>query len=191
MNRVPKGATFTIFSDSCHSGGLIDKETEQIGPSSSPESSIAATYHKLKAIPFQSILQYFTSLTCKIDTDIGTHLLEVFGADASLMFHQGVEPLSKPLKEDEGILLSGCEKNETSADITIMENGRKPCGAFSNAVQTVLKENHGPLSNREIVMLARKILMQQHFSNQHPCLYCSEENADAVFLSSPHKPSQK
>ncbi|PIN11039.1 Metacaspase involved in regulation of apoptosis [Handroanthus impetiginosus] len=190
VNRVPKGATFTILSDSCHSGGLIDKETEQIGPSSAPNDTIIPASYKPKQIPFQSILQYFTSLTSKISRDIGSHLLEVFGADASLMFrlppheHKN-EPKTKPLKPDEGILLSGCQKNETSADVEIMENGRKPCGAFSNAVQMVLKENSGPLSNREIVMLARKILIKQHFYKQHPCLYCSDENADAIFLNPP------
>lgn len=26
VNSVPKGGTFTILSDSCHSGGLIDKD---------------------------------------------------------------------------------------------------------------------------------------------------------------------
>ncbi|XP_057767360.1 metacaspase-9 [Salvia miltiorrhiza] len=192
VNRIPKGATFTILSDSCHSGGLIDKETEQIGPSASSDGTVASEYHKLKEIPFQSILQYFISLTCKISTDIGTHLVEVFGADASLMFHhEGEPPISKPLKPDEGILLSGCQTNETSADVEIMENGRKPCGAFTNAVQMVLNENPGPLSNREIVVLARRILVQQHFTKQHPCLYCSDENADKIFLSSPQKPCPK
>ena len=32
VDRVPQGATFTMVSDSCHSGGLIDQEKEQIGP---------------------------------------------------------------------------------------------------------------------------------------------------------------
>ncbi|KAH6794501.1 metacaspase 9 [Perilla frutescens var. hirtella] len=188
VNRVPKGATFTILSDSCHSGGLIDKETEQIGPSTSPaDVAIAPCSHKLKLIPFQSILQYFISLTRKISTDIGIHLVEVFGADASLMFQHEVEPMIKPLKADEGILLSGCQTNETSADVEINANGRKPCGAFSNAVQVVLKENAGPLSNKEVVMLARKILVLQHFNRQHPCLYCSDENAESIFLSPPQK----
>ncbi|KAK6151404.1 hypothetical protein DH2020_014039 [Rehmannia glutinosa] len=153
VNRVPKGATFTILSDSCHSGGLIDKETEQIGPYTIPDDAVTipTNSYKPKEIPFQSILQYFTSLTNKISTDIGTHL--------------------------------------TSADVEIMENGRKPCGPFSNAVQMVLKENSGrDLSNREIVMLARKVLLVEHFNKQHPCLYCSNENADAVFLSPPQKP---
>ncbi|KAG8367754.1 hypothetical protein BUALT_Bualt16G0105700 [Buddleja alternifolia] len=185
VNRVPKGATFTILSDSCHSGGLIDKETEQIGPFTTPgpdKANIISPSYKQKLIPIQSILQDFTSLTSIVTTDIGTHLLELFGTDASLMFHDP-EPVSKPLKPDEGILLSGCQTNETSADVEmIMENGRRPCGAFTNAVQTVLKENSGPLSNKEIVLQARKVLMMQHFTKQHPCLYCSDENADAIFL---------
>ena len=32
VDRVPRAATFTMVSDSCHSGGLIDQENEQIGP---------------------------------------------------------------------------------------------------------------------------------------------------------------
>ncbi|GFQ05180.1 metacaspase-9 [Phtheirospermum japonicum] len=185
VNRVPKGVTFTILSDSCHSGGLIDKEKEQIGPRTTPDKAVSAPArsYKPKVIPFQSILQHFTSLTSKINTDIGTHLVEVFGQDASLMFRSS-EPINKPLRADEGILLSGCQTDEYSADVDTAEDGEKAaCGAFSNAVQMVLKENPGQaLSNRDIVVMARKTLSLQHFEKQHPCLYCSDENADAVFL---------
>lgn len=31
MNRIPPGVNFTFIADSCHSGGLIDSEKEQIG----------------------------------------------------------------------------------------------------------------------------------------------------------------
>ncbi|CAM6065855.1 unnamed protein product [Sphagnum tenellum] len=31
VNQIPDGVTFTFLSDSCHSGGLIDSEKEQIG----------------------------------------------------------------------------------------------------------------------------------------------------------------
>ncbi|KAL6532843.1 hypothetical protein OROGR_013803 [Orobanche gracilis] len=192
VNRVPQGATFTILSDSCHSGGLIDKEKEQIGPYTTANDTVAIS-HKPKEIPSQSILQYFTSLTSKTSTDIGTHLVEVFGHDASLMFRtEPGEPVRKPfLKADEGILLSGCGTNETSSDVENMENGGKPYGAFSNAVQTVLKENpRGNLSNREIVVMARGILSLEHFNKQHPCLYCSDENADAIFLGAPKKTAE-
>ncbi|KAL6540756.1 hypothetical protein OROMI_024639 [Orobanche minor] len=195
FNLITKGEQHVIsiiIRNVCHSGGLIDKEKEQIGPYTTPNDTVAIS-HKPKEIPSQSILQYFTSITSKTSTDIGTHLVEVFGHDASLMFRtEPGEPVSKPfLKADEGILLSGCETNETSADVENMKNGGKPCGAFSNAVQMVLKENPGGgLSNREIVVMARRILSLEHFNKQHPCLYCSDENANAIFLGPPKKTAE-
>ena len=82
---------------------------------------------------------------------------------------------------DVGILLSGCQSDETSADATPGHNSAQSYGAFSNAVQTVLSQNDSPLSNRELIVEVRKVLAQQGFK-QHPCLYCSDENADAIFL---------
>ncbi|MBA0867635.1 hypothetical protein Goshw_002237 [Gossypium schwendimanii] len=184
VNQLPKGASFTILSDSCHSGGLIDKEKEQIGPSTYRAASSLS--YKAKNIPFESILEHLTTLTGINTSDIGTHLLESFGANASLKFltPQLESELFDFLKADEGILLSGCQADETSADMNPMESGGKAYGAFSNAVQTVLKENSGRLSNKEVVMMARKVLEAQGF-DQHPCLYCSDENADATFLCQP------
>ncbi|KAJ6749536.1 hypothetical protein OIU85_000198 [Salix viminalis] len=65
----------SLISDSCHSGGLIDKEKEQIGFSHNP-----------KAIAYESTLQHLTSLTNINKSDLGTHSLEFFGSDASLKF---------------------------------------------------------------------------------------------------------
>ncbi|KZV27388.1 latex-abundant family protein [Dorcoceras hygrometricum] len=192
VNQVPQGATFTFLSDSCHSGGLIDKETEQIGPSGINEKNmfgsldVSGNSHKPKTIPIQSIIEHLTSLTNISTSDIGTHLMELFGPDAGLPFcttaHEH-DSMAKPLKPDEGILLSGCQANETSADVEITENGRMGYGAFTHAIQMVLKENLSPLSNRQVVLLARNILRTQHFDKQHPCLYCNDKNADAIFLS--------
>lgn len=191
VNRLPKGASFTILSDSCHSGGLIDKEKEQIGPShvtTEIRGTLSVTYNiKPKAIPFESILQHLSSLTSINTSDVATHLLELFAADASLKFR--LPPLElnlfKSLKPDEGILLSGCQANETSADMmNPVMTGGKACGAFSNAVEMVLKKHEAQLSNREIVMLAREVLKEQGFE-QHPCLYCNDENANATFLCQP------
>ncbi|KAL2465838.1 Metacaspase-9 [Abeliophyllum distichum] len=81
---------------------------------------------------------------------------------------------------DEGILHSGCKTHEASADVQMMENGGKACGAFSNAAEMVLKDT-GPLSNNDVVIMARKVLRMLGFK-QHPCLYGSDDNADAIFL---------
>lgn len=190
VNRLPKEASFTILSDSCHSGGLIDKEKEQIGPSTidEKEGTLITHYsHKPKAIPIESILQHLSSLTSINTSDIGTHLLEFFGHNASLKFLLPNDEHEQEwsLQPDAGILLSGCQANETSADMSPNGNGEsnniKAYGAFSNAVQMVLKENSGPLSNKEIVMMARKILQAQRVE-QHPCLYCSDDNCVKSFL---------
>ncbi|XP_057437835.1 metacaspase-9-like [Lotus japonicus] len=186
VNKLPKGASLTILSDSCHSGGLIDKEKEQIGPSSlvhENDSSLKLT-NTPKTIPFESILQHFSSQTNINTTDIGTHLLELFGSEASSRFQlasRDLDLLNQPLRPDEGILLSGCQADETSADMNPNASGGKAYGAFSNAVQMVLKENPGQLSNREVVVKARNMLQTQGIM-QHPCLYCSDENANATFL---------
>lgn len=189
VNRMPKGASFTMISDSCHSGGLIDKEKEQIGPStivngeklSLPSMPNTA---KEKTIPFQSILQHLSSLTNINTTDIGTHLLESFGEDASLKFqlHPRELDMVDLLKPDAGILLSGCQANESSADMNPDSAGGKAYGAFSNAIENVLEKNPAALSNKQVVVMARERLKQQGLGQQHPCLYCSDENAEAVFL---------
>lgn len=190
MNRLPKGASFTILSDSCHSGGLIDKEKEQIGPTSlSNDDALTPPSSKPKAIPYESILQHLISLTNINTSDVATHLLELFGTHSSLKFRlPRIDQLDFPdflRPQDEGILLSGCQADETSADMNPVEAGGKAFGAFSNAVETVLKESPGRvLSNREVVMMARKVLEAQGF-DQHPCLYCSDENADVAFLWQP------
>ena len=97
--------------------------------------------------------------------------------------------LLEALGPDEGILLSGCQADETSADMNPGAGGGKAYGAFSNAVEMVLREKEGGLSNREVVVRARKVLQGQGFE-QHPCLYCSDENADSTFLCQPQKTEQ-
>ncbi|GLT29979.1 hypothetical protein SLA2020_048060 [Shorea laevis] len=85
---------------------------------------------------------------------------------------------------DEGILLSGCQANKTSANMSKSEGRGKACGLFNNPVQMVLKENSGPLSRKEVAMMAKKVLQAQWFE-PHPCLYCNDENVDATFLWQP------
>ncbi|KAF9601459.1 hypothetical protein IFM89_020226, partial [Coptis chinensis] len=183
VNRLPEKSSFTIISDSCHSGGLIDKEKEQIGPSATNStSSLTASCPKI--IPIDNILDHLTSLSGIQSPDIGAHLSQIFGNEASTKYLQNDVQLglSGPIHPDSGILLSGCQSNETSADMNpTLEEGGKAYGAFSNAIQTILKEHGTSLSNRELVTKTRELLQAQGFY-QHPCLYCSDDNADAPFL---------
>ncbi|XVF82560.1 hypothetical protein PTKIN_Ptkin16aG0059300 [Pterospermum kingtungense] len=197
IKRLPIGSSFTIFSDSCHSGGFIDKDKERIGPAT-VEKTIPSVFVKGRSIPIESIHQCIDSVASlahgavgAVDTassvvqGIGSLFTGIFGRDVSLQFRpQKERDLVKSLTEDEGILLSGCQANETSADVAATPaTGGKAHGAFTYAVMQVLEENTGPLTNRELVSRTRKALKDQGFQ-QHPCLYCSDENADTPFLVS-------
>ncbi|WOL17117.1 metacaspase-9 [Canna indica] len=185
VDRLPAETTFTMVSDSCHSGGLIDKEKEQIGPEAETTTAdVSGAIHRTvgRYLPFESVLGHLASLSGIDSPHVGEHLAELFGAEASRKFSGGAAAAGRG---DDAILLSGCQANETSADMSPFEagSGGKAYGAFSNAIRVVLgeKEEGAVISNRELVMAARKVLRERGFE-QHPCLYCSDENADAPFL---------
>lgn len=332
VNKIPSGVTFTFISDSCHSGGLIDSEKEQIGggviqyattPSTGPAASSSnpqapvsnpelqhnnstgqgnnaegglmglisrglqafhipgddeappETQPQTQTIEFESqyaadvaasqedapqsrnknldintlteILSQRTGQDVKVG-NIRTTIFDMFGDQASssvktfvnaIFSHlqggggggedqgagwmamvssvagqflktkldtdpnamsymapalQGVNPFSahaaysglKPpaaqrVRADCGILLSGCQSSETSADATVGGDKSKSYGAFSNAIQTVLSQTNGPITNRDLVLEARKLLATSGFK-QHPCLFSADTNADAYFL---------
>jgi metacaspase-1 len=78
-------------------------------------------------------------------------------------------------------LLSGCQTNETSADVGPEDGDGKSCGAFSHSLQKVLAQHPGVITNKELVTKARQLLRAEGFE-QHPCLYSSDANAEALFL---------
>ncbi|XP_050278571.1 metacaspase-5 isoform X1 [Quercus robur] len=82
---------------------------------------------------------------------------------------------------DNGILISGCQTDQTSADATPGGNAAAAYGAFSNAIQTIIEETGGEITNQELVLRARQLLQSQGFS-QRPGLYCSDHHVDAPFV---------
>lgn len=82
---------------------------------------------------------------------------------------------------DRGILLSGCQSSETSADANPSGKPHEAYGAMSNAVQTALSECDGPITNHDLVMRVRQILKKEGFV-QHPGLYCSDEKVSDIFI---------
>ena len=82
---------------------------------------------------------------------------------------------------DGGILISGCQTDQTSADASPGGNSAEAYGALSNAIQTILGEADGDISNQELVLRTRKILKKQGFT-QRPGLYCSDHHVEAPFV---------
>eukprot|EP00252_Welwitschia_mirabilis_P005321 TRINITY_DN15823_c0_g1_i1.p1 TRINITY_DN15823_c0_g1~~TRINITY_DN15823_c0_g1_i1.p1 ORF type:complete len:419 (-),score=74.70 TRINITY_DN15823_c0_g1_i1:373-1629(-) len=295
IDKVPRDCLFTIVSDSCHSGGLIEKAKEQIGNSTkqgmdepqqithgkfgfrdflsdtvhdvfesrgihlpshhehkhrneSDEQTREVEYFgeeevvvKNRSLPLSTFIEMLQQKSGKEDIDVGKirpTLFDVFGEDASPKVKKFVKVLLNKLEScddqggilgaignlaqqfmkhkldgnagsdyikpalevdvsstqevyagsgkrgivDSGILISGCQSDQTSADAHPPGEPSKAYGAMSNAIQSVLDEHDGPMSNRELVLKVRKVLSKQGFK-QRPGLYCSDAKADSPFVS--------
>eukprot|EP00191_Tetraselmis_sp_GSL018_P008705 CAMPEP_0177600898 /NCGR_PEP_ID=MMETSP0419_2-20121207/13927_1 /TAXON_ID=582737 /ORGANISM="Tetraselmis sp., Strain GSL018" /LENGTH=390 /DNA_ID=CAMNT_0019094039 /DNA_START=85 /DNA_END=1254 /DNA_ORIENTATION=- len=78
-------------------------------------------------------------------------------------------PASEQLPEDKGILVTGCQAHETSADACPSGDKSQAYGALSNAIQAVVRKHKAdspdePLTNRELVMRVRATLLKTGFS---------------------------
>lgn len=82
---------------------------------------------------------------------------------------------------DGGILISGCQTDQTSADAAPAGNADEAYGALSNTIQTIIAETDGRVSNHELVVNARRMLKSQGFTQQ-PGLYCSDHHVDSSFV---------
>lgn len=90
------------------------------------------------------------------------------------------------LADDVGILITGCQAHETSADACPGGDPQKAYGALTNAIRTVVTAHHdqnpgAPLSSRSLVAGVRDTLSKAGFA-QNPCLECSQRNADSSFI---------
>lgn len=300
IDKVPSDCILTIVSDSCHSGGLIEKAKEQIGESSIKRNEqkretefdgeqkkegrfgfrdlLSETVHdafesrgirlpsrhghqqqseyneekteeelnyregeaRNRSLPLSTLIEILQQKTGRQDIDVGKirpTLFDMFGEDASPKVKKFVNVLVTKLKlnddeggflgaignlaqqflkqkldgddsseyvkpalqaevssthevyagstkkgiPDTGILISGCQSDQTSADANPTGNPDNAYGALSNAIQAILSEHDGPMANRELVIKARKMLTKQGFQ-QRPGLYCTDWHADAPFI---------
>ncbi|KAE8733508.1 Metacaspase-4 [Hibiscus syriacus] len=88
---------------------------------------------------------------------------------------------SKHSLPDSGILISGCQTDQTSADATPSGNPSQAYGALSNAIQVIIAASDGRVTNKELVLKARQMLKKQGFT-QRPGLYCSDHYVEAPFV---------
>uniref|UniRef100_A0ACD5TFJ9 Uncharacterized protein n=1 Tax=Avena sativa TaxID=4498 RepID=A0ACD5TFJ9_AVESA len=288
VQKVPDGCLFTIVSDSCHSGGLLDKTKEQIGHSTrqnkaqqgkreersdsgsgfrsflkqtardvlesqgvhvphrsrqesshdeseAEEPSDADGHVKNRSLPLSTFLEMLKEKTGKDDIEVGSirmTLFSIFGDDTSpkikkfmkVMLEklqqgqqggglvgfvgalaqellkaklQGKQEELKPAMEQEvhsveevyagttarvpsnGVLISGCQTDQTSADATTPKG--LSYGALSNAIQAILSEKDGKVTNKDLVLRARELLSKQGYKQQ-PGLYCSDRHTEVAFI---------
>ncbi|KAL5221471.1 hypothetical protein ABZP36_026184 [Zizania latifolia] len=85
---------------------------------------------------------------------------------------------TKTWAPNNGILISGCQSNQTSADATTPQGSY---GALSNAIQSILADKRGNVTSKDLVLKARELLSKQGYTQQ-PGLYCSDEHVHVSFI---------
>jgi len=90
------------------------------------------------------------------------------------------------LPPGKGILITGCQAHETSADACPSGDPALAYGALTNALTTVIKQFKEAypdrnISYRTLVANVRDNLDKAKFA-QNPCLECNEESADSPFI---------
>ncbi|GMH36196.1 hypothetical protein BSKO_04064 [Bryopsis sp. KO-2023] len=269
---LKEGVVFTLVSDCCHSGGLLDHKKVHISGSSraappildvesfmnylglkrsfkiTDPDKLGPKKIKNRSLPKEVLLRSLGEKKGEAvsEDSIRQSLTSIFGTQASLKFQQfltqapqiesvvaqiqedtkkhgcwtaflaafgigavqkkpaaaaaaapppanveaeskPVKPTVEPLSDDVGVLITGCQSNEKSADANISGKKKKAFGAMTNALVTVIKshnkENPGvPISNRDLVHSVREMLGKAGFQ-QNPCLEGSAKNADAGFVT--------
>ncbi|KAJ3696068.1 hypothetical protein LUZ60_001445 [Juncus effusus] len=293
--RVPDGCKITLVSDSCHSGGLLDKSKEQIGNSTKQNQDSAkhnqeeshsdhggfrsflkgqekdalksrgtdipsevrhrrhsgdnsSELEEIEEIEYErgqftnrslslsTLIEILQHKTGKNDINVGNirlTLFRLFGKEASPKFktfmkilfkrhqegrleegsegHHGMRGIISGLAHEimkikfednvdeeaeveneqeayeeaaekklpnNGILISGCQSDQTSADASTTSVSY---GACSDAIQAIIAETNGDVSNKELVLKVRERLSKGGFK-QEPGLYCTDEHLDHHFI---------
>ncbi|KAG0584566.1 hypothetical protein KC19_3G218400 [Ceratodon purpureus] len=202
VNQIPAGVTFTFISDSCCSGGLIDELKEQVGGAEGGKNFIkqSETYDPgSRRMTLPMLIKQLNNRGCLNGAvnpqNFPQAIFQLHKGNASLTITSR-QPIKSHKKDDVGILLSGCESWEISID----EKGDNPpataYGVFTKAIETVVSRSSKALSNKEMTNAVRRLIQSDwdrtapHLDDdgkevvgpQHPCLYCSDGNADKVFI---------
>ncbi|KAG6420893.1 hypothetical protein SASPL_117437 [Salvia splendens] len=142
-----------------------------------------------KSLPLSTFIEILKQKTGKHDIDAGKlrpTLFDIFGNEATPKITKFMNAVRSKFGggggiTDGGILISGCQSDETSADTSPEGDTTRAYGVLSNAIQVIIAETDGRVSNRKLVVRARKLLKRQGFT-QHPGLYCTHQNLNARFI---------
>jgi len=230
-NACKEGVNFTLLTDCCHSGGMLDHREIRITGDKKKDPDAVPPEYAGRELPIESVCSILSQQLGKLVEPHGVRgaLSEKYGAAASKFAvgmwenYSGKKMNSKQKQQigafltscfaklgvdgdnqhnasagaggsgggsaadkpprpanvpsEIGILITGCQGHETSADVRA---GGTAYGALTKNIEKALEKN--PNANfYELVHLARDGLAEGGFT-QNPCLECSEENARLPFI---------
>ncbi|CAN6183126.1 unnamed protein product [Urochloa humidicola] len=101
---------------------------------------------------------------------------EVYAGNASASASAAAAPAAR--RPQNGVLISGCQTDETSADATTPDG--VSYGALSNTIQSILAGSEGRKGKRRGAAVTNQELVIRNM--QQPGLYCSDEHAKLLFI---------
>lgn len=154
FSKINPNVQLLIISDSCHSGSLLR--------SLSPHNG----YYKNKyLVPPESIFNKIKS--------------QIYDNDAAMADLMGkIRNKKEDFNTRNGILISGCQSNQTSADAEI--NG-KPCGAMTYVLGKVLNDSNYDITYADLIVKMNKLLDEYGYE-QNPQLECPDIWRNKKFL---------
>ncbi|OAE22421.1 hypothetical protein AXG93_2381s1170 [Marchantia polymorpha subsp. ruderalis] len=144
-----------------------------------PEEEWANSYNEVGVSALKHLKQIWDDRT--IDNDEYFRSARLVNGPLNFSGHANVKPTGETLPPSTGILVSGCQSDQTSAD---MPGDNGSYGALSNAVQTLVRKHAGKFSNKQLVNGTRAMMVEEGL-DQRPCLYCSKDKVNAPFICSP------
>ncbi|KAG6554671.1 hypothetical protein Mapa_003689 [Marchantia paleacea] len=144
-----------------------------------PEEVWANSYNEVGVSALKHLKRTWNDET--IDNDEYFRSARLVSGPLNFSGHANAKPNGQTLPPSTGILVSGCQSDQTSADVP-GHNGSY--GALSNAVQTLVRKHAGKLTNKQLVNGTRAIMVEEDL-DQRPCLYCSKDKVNAPFICSP------
>ncbi|KAL0310829.1 UNVERIFIED_CONTAM: Metacaspase-5 [Sesamum angustifolium] len=163
-------------------------------------------YMKNKALPLPTLIEILQQRTGKNDIDVGNlrpTLFDVFGDDASPKVKKFMKFILTNFRtkarareqmqvvgswgwwgHGHAVFATKTGRNQWELRKTCHGNpsdASQAYGALSNAIQMIIAETNGRVSNRDLVLNARGILKRQGYT-QRPGLYCSDNHVHAPFI---------
>lgn len=85
-----------------------------------------------------------------------------------------------------GVLITGCQAHETSADACPSGDPSKAFGALTNALTTTIQatksaDPNAQIACQDLVHDVREVLLKSKFT-QNPCLECQDKDVNAPFI---------
>jgi len=158
FSKLKDGVTLVYISDSCHSGSMLrnavsEKELIEVPKFLTPPDEVLEEIFKAKSAIY--------------DNDAKMTMIMADGKKKKETF-----------ENVNGILLSGCESTQTSADAYI---NRKYQGAFTATLLYVLKKFNYDITYKDLIQEVNRRLDILGYS-QNPQLQCKQELEDLKFL---------